>query len=142
MVLEKLVKNGARFAHAVAKQIPEPVNSKPLMSIRQVNEIIFKHVERQDINKQIIRAPSIAHPPSTSASACIIPLESDPNVRIHYRGKTDVIRFGKILEDLDTFAVWLAYKHNQGNEVEMGNPNHPAFHAVTACVDKISKYQH
>lgn len=61
-------------------------------------------------------------------------------------------RFGKILEDLDTFAVWMAYRHNQGPGVELGKsnlvklahfsilgtPNHPPFIAVTACVDKIN----
>lgn len=80
-----------------------------------------------------------AHPPSASASTCIIPLASQPEIRLHYVNKTNMTRFGKILEDLDTFAVWLAYKHNQGPNTELGTSlNHLPFNAVTACVDKIN----
>ncbi|CAD5233344.1 unnamed protein product [Bursaphelenchus xylophilus] len=136
MPIGHLAQSSTRFAHAVAKQIDQ-VNLAPLMSIRQLNDVIFRHVEAQNPTKIIKRNPEISHPPSASASACIIPLEQDPRIRINYHGKNKLIRFGKILEDLDTFAVWLAYKHNQGPEVEMGTPNHPPFHAVTACVDKI-----
>jgi acyl-coenzyme A thioesterase 9 len=78
-----------------------------------------------------------AHPPS--ASTCLIPLASQPEVRLHYVNKTNMTRFGKILEDLDTFAVWIAYRHNQGPDVDLGTtPNHIPFNAVTACVDKIN----
>uniref|UniRef100_A0A8R1Y6F1 HotDog ACOT-type domain-containing protein n=1 Tax=Onchocerca volvulus TaxID=6282 RepID=A0A8R1Y6F1_ONCVO len=47
------------------------------------------------------------------------------------------IRFGMLLEDLDTFAVWLAYRHNQG-EIPLQNPEglEPVTF-VTACVDHI-----
>lgn len=62
-----------------------------------------------------------------------------------------------ILETLKVnikFLVWMAYRHNQGPDVELGKflafllpnkistslgtPNHPPFIAVTACVDKIN----
>ncbi|CAD5230777.1 unnamed protein product [Bursaphelenchus okinawaensis] len=138
MTIKHLAKSSLRFAHAMAKQIHDPLNSAPLMNIRQINDIIFSHVAAQDSTKVVPRDVQISHPPSASATACIIPLKQDPNLRINYHGKNKLIRFGKILEDLDTFAVWLAYKHNQGPDVGMGIPNHPPFHAVTACVDKIN----
>ncbi|CAD5214565.1 unnamed protein product [Bursaphelenchus xylophilus] len=110
-----------------------------LLTIRQINDIIFKHVENQTLtNGNAAKHDAAGYSPRQSASACIIPLGSEPSIRIFYVANTEHVRFGKILEDLDTFAVWMAYRHNQGPEVPMGTPNHIPFHAVTACVDKIN----
>ncbi|KAI6233385.1 Acyl-coenzyme A thioesterase 9, mitochondrial [Aphelenchoides fujianensis] len=127
----------ARFGRALAQQI-QPSSSQQLMTIKQINEIIFRHVALQRDVQTIPADPLRAHPPSASASACLIPLASQPEIRLNYVNKFNMTRFGKILEDLDTFAVWLAYKHNQDPAVELGTPTHPPFHAVTACVDKIN----
>ncbi|KAI6180127.1 Acyl-coenzyme A thioesterase 9, mitochondrial [Aphelenchoides besseyi] len=127
----------ARFGRALAQQI-QPSAAQELMTIKQINDVIFRHVALQNQMKTFQVDPLRSIPPSASATACIIPLASQPEIRLHYVNKSNTTRFGKILEDLDTFAVWLAYKHNQGPDVELGTPNHPPFHAVTACVDKIN----
>ncbi|XP_076454453.1 acyl-coenzyme A thioesterase 9, mitochondrial-like [Babylonia areolata] len=65
----------------------------------------------------------------------IIPLGHDPLVRDKYLSFVRGLRFGRLLEDLDTFAVWICYIHNQ-------NPNKGQFlksplSTVTALVDRI-----
>lgn len=64
--------------------------------------VIFICLPNQNFSIQF--DPLRAHPPSASASACVIPLASQPEIRLHYVNKTNMTRFGKILEDLDTFA--------------------------------------
>ncbi|KAI6192370.1 Acyl-coenzyme A thioesterase 9, mitochondrial [Aphelenchoides bicaudatus] len=130
--------SAARLGRAVAQQSIQPNSLPELMTIKQINEIIFRHVALQNAVNPHQFDPKRAYPPSASASACLIPLASQPEIRLHYINKTNMTRFGKILEDLDTFAVWMAYKHNQGPDIELGTPNHPPFNAVTACVDKIN----
>lgn len=92
-----------------------------------------------------------SNPPSASRDIAIIPLGSKPERRLEYLNYRDTVRFGQILEDLDTFAgnslllinflnkflVWLAYKHNQPIGMEMGTPGHHPMLIVTACVDRI-----
>jgi acyl-coenzyme A thioesterase 9 len=78
------------------------------------------------------------NPMSASRDVAIIPLGSQPERRLEYLNYRDTVRFGQILEDLDTFAVWLAYKHNQAGGVAMGIPAlHSPMLIVTACVDRI-----
>lgn len=39
-----------------------------------------------------------------SRDSAIIPLGSEPQIRLQYVNFTELVRFGKLLEDLDTFA--------------------------------------
>ncbi|CAK9297215.1 unnamed protein product [Gordionus sp. m RMFG-2023] len=71
-----------------------------------------------------------------SYSTAILPLAEDVSLRDYYILSDKKIRFGRLLEDLDTFAVWIGYKHNQkraGLE-----PGKIPFNMVTALVDKIT----
>lgn len=71
-----------------------------------------------------------------SYDTAIIPLGSDLSMREKYMTFHKTIRIGRLLEDLDVFAVTLCYKH-------ILNPNQPAdisvspYSIVTACVDQM-----
>ncbi|XP_046645091.1 acyl-coenzyme A thioesterase 9, mitochondrial-like [Daphnia pulicaria] len=73
---------------------------------------------------------------SDSYDTAIIPLGSDISMREKYMTFHKTIRIGRLLEDLDVFAVTLCYKH-------ILNPNQPAdisvspYSIVTACVDQM-----
>ncbi|XP_033099191.1 acyl-coenzyme A thioesterase 9, mitochondrial-like isoform X2 [Anneissia japonica] len=63
--------------------------------------------------------------------ACI-PLASKSFLREKYVNFSNTIRIGRILEDLDTFAVWISYQHNK----RTGEKQSPLV-IVTALVDRI-----
>ena len=71
-----------------------------------------------------------------SFDQCIIPLGSDKQLRDRYLTHFGGVRVGRLLEDMDIFAVSLVFKH-------MLNPRTPAdstqspFSIVTALVDRI-----
>ncbi|TKR81671.1 hypothetical protein L596_015505 [Steinernema carpocapsae] len=69
-----------------------------------------------------------------SHSRYIIPLESDPEMRLEYSTAGGNVRFGKVLEDLDRFSVYLSYRHNQGGHITI--PNN-ARTLVTGSVQRI-----
>ncbi|VDK65288.1 unnamed protein product [Anisakis simplex] len=71
-----------------------------------------------------------------SRDSIAIPLGSEPSLRLQYMNYKNFVRFGKLLEDLDTFAVWISYKHNQRSG-PMGIPSHHPMVIVTAAVDEI-----
>ena len=70
-----------------------------------------------------------------SFDSAIIPLASDLSMREKYMTFHKTVRIGRLLEDLDVFAVTLAYKHIQ-------NPKQPPdvtspYSVVTGSVDQI-----
>lgn len=76
-----------------------------------------------------------------SRDQVLIPLSlKSSNIEFHtkYINWRNHVRFGMLLEDLDTFAVWLAYRHNQGEIGVHSNSNDfEPITFVTACVDHI-----
>ncbi|KAM3718622.1 Acyl-coenzyme A thioesterase 9 [Dirofilaria immitis] len=75
-----------------------------------------------------------------SRDQVLIPLSlKSSNVEFHtkYINCHNRVRFGMLLEDLDTFAVWLAYRHNQGEIPLQNSENLEPVTFVTACVDHI-----
>lgn len=64
-----------------------------------------------------------------------IPIGSDVLLRELYLNSAKHIRLGKILEDLDIFAVWIAYKHNM--DPSAGSSQMSPLSFVTANVDRI-----
>ena len=58
---------------------------------------------------------------SDSYREAVIPLGSDPKVTEKYLNFYKGIRFGRILEDLDTFAGTVGFVDRE----ETGGPNHP-----------------
>ncbi|VDN26739.1 unnamed protein product [Gongylonema pulchrum] len=80
---------------------------------------------------------------SDSRDRVLIPLRSkrhDKQFHTKYINWRHLVRFGMLLEDLDTFAVWLSYRHNQGVIPSQQQRNLQPMTFVTACVDHISKY--
>jgi len=70
-----------------------------------------------------------------SFDSAIIPLGSDPSLRDRYLTHQGGVRIGRLLEDMDIFAVHLVFKHvlNPLQRPGMGSP----FSIVTALVDQI-----
>ncbi|KAH7697394.1 acyl-CoA thioesterase 9-like protein [Aphelenchoides avenae] len=111
-------------------------SSSSFQTIQHVREALKNHVDAMDVAELSPYDPNRAHPMSISEDTAVIPLGSRPEIRLQYINHEDLMRFGMILEDLDTFAVWLAYKHNQGG-APLGTPSHHPMCIVTACVDRI-----
>ncbi|XP_028813257.1 acyl-coenzyme A thioesterase 9, mitochondrial isoform X2 [Denticeps clupeoides] len=61
-----------------------------------------------------------------------LPLGSQPSLREKYLNYHNSVRFGRILEDLDSLAVLICYSHTRNEELNMS-----PLSIVTALVDKI-----
>uniref|UniRef100_A0A8C7A3U6 Acyl-CoA thioesterase 9 n=1 Tax=Neovison vison TaxID=452646 RepID=A0A8C7A3U6_NEOVI len=62
----------------------------------------------------------------------LLPLGSQPELREKYLTVQNTIRFGRILEDLDSLGVLICYMHTRIHEAKMS-----PLSIVTALVDKI-----
>lgn len=62
----------------------------------------------------------------------LLPLGSQPELREKYLTVQNTVRFGRILEDLDSLGVLICYKHNKIQSAKMS-----PLSIVTALVDKI-----
>ncbi|XP_060231354.1 acyl-coenzyme A thioesterase 9, mitochondrial [Meriones unguiculatus] len=62
----------------------------------------------------------------------LLPLGSDPSLREKYLTVQNTVRFGRILEDLDSLGVLICYMHTKDQSVKMS-----PLSIVTALVDKI-----
>uniref|UniRef100_A0A0R3RLJ3 HotDog ACOT-type domain-containing protein n=1 Tax=Elaeophora elaphi TaxID=1147741 RepID=A0A0R3RLJ3_9BILA len=73
-----------------------------------------------------------------SRDRVVIPLKSSSKeFHTKYISWSNHVRFGMLLEDLDTFAVWLAYRHNQGEMSMENSKDLEPITFATACVDHI-----
>ncbi|ELT98028.1 hypothetical protein CAPTEDRAFT_123067 [Capitella teleta] len=70
-----------------------------------------------------------------SYEAAVIPLKSDKELRGKYVNSFNLVRYGRIMEDLDTMAVWISFSHNRTNGAEREYRSPLSF--VTAMVDSI-----
>lgn len=70
-----------------------------------------------------------------SFTSAIIPLASDIKLRDKYVGFLGEIRIGRLMEDMDLFAVWVVHQHVLVPELKPGTPLPYTF--VTILVDKI-----
>uniref|UniRef100_A0A665WDS7 HotDog ACOT-type domain-containing protein n=1 Tax=Echeneis naucrates TaxID=173247 RepID=A0A665WDS7_ECHNA len=66
-----------------------------------------------------------------------LPLGSEPQLREKYLTFHNTVRFGRILEDLDSLAVLISYSHTYNPELKRS-----PLSIVTALVDKIDMRQH
>ena len=71
-----------------------------------------------------------------SFDSAIIPLGSDLSMREKYASFHNTVRVGRLLEDLDVFAVTLCYKHILNPKQPKEIPSSP-YSIVTALVDQI-----
>jgi len=62
----------------------------------------------------------------------VIPLAGSVELQQKYVNFWNAVRFGRIMEDLDSMAVWISYTHNQ-----KANQKKSALSIVTAAVDRI-----
>ncbi|XP_028289830.1 acyl-coenzyme A thioesterase 9, mitochondrial isoform X2 [Gouania willdenowi] len=67
----------------------------------------------------------------------LLPLGSEPLLREKYLTFHNTVRFGRILEDLDSLAVLISYSHTFNPELKKS-----PLSIVTALVDKIDMRQH
>ncbi|XP_035692584.1 acyl-coenzyme A thioesterase 9, mitochondrial-like [Branchiostoma floridae] len=100
----------------------------------------FWSVEAEDRSKLATQLPSSQDEltPRRSAESrqqVVIPLATNEPLREKYINFFKGIRFGRILEDLDTFAVWISYQHNKGEGEKS------PLSIVTALVDRIVMHE-
>ncbi|KAL7638496.1 UNVERIFIED_CONTAM: hypothetical protein RMT77_011066 [Armadillidium vulgare] len=72
---------------------------------------------------------------SDSWDCALIPLGSNSELREKYLTFLGGVRTGRLLEDMDIFAVWLCYKHILNPLQKEGYPS--PYAVVTALVDRI-----
>lgn len=72
-----------------------------------------------------------------SYAEAIIPLQSEPELRNRYANFQQCVRFGRLLEDLDTMAVHVAYLHNKSQNISLNGHTLSPIVIVTALVDRI-----
>lgn len=70
-----------------------------------------------------------------SFTSAIIPLSTDISLREKYVGFLGNVRLGRLMEDMDLFAVWIVHQHVQVPNLTPGVPLPYTF--VTILVDKI-----
>lgn len=72
-----------------------------------------------------------------SYAEAVIPLETEPELRNRYANFQQAVRFGRLLEDLDTMAVHIAYLHNKSQNLNLNGQTLSPIVIVTALVDRI-----
>lgn len=72
-----------------------------------------------------------------SSLEVFLPLGSEPQLREKYLTFHNTVRFGRILEDLDSLAVLISYSHTYNPELKRS-----PLSIVTALVDKIDMRHH
>ncbi|XP_069103538.1 acyl-coenzyme A thioesterase 9, mitochondrial-like [Argopecten irradians] len=128
-------------------------SSKPqgFTTIKQARAMLEELVGAQKIWGTPTEAPSQSLPSFTqedlpmrtmkdSYQEAVIPLGSNPHTREKYINFYDGIRFGRILEDLDTFAVLISYTHTTHDDQTSDHKSPIAI--VTALVDRIELEEH
>lgn len=72
-----------------------------------------------------------------SYAEAIIPLGERPELRNKYANFKKGVRFGRLLEDLDTMAVHISYLHNKSQSVDINGSKVSPIVIVTGSVDQI-----
>ncbi|XP_056440424.1 acyl-CoA thioesterase 9, tandem duplicate 1 isoform X2 [Gadus chalcogrammus] len=95
--------------------------------------------ERLSLSSMLARSQGDLPPRSMKDSSheVHLPLGSEPHIREKYLTHHNTVRFGRILEDLDSLAVLISYSHTHNPAL----PRSP-LSIVTALVDKIDMRQH
>ncbi|XP_022085419.1 acyl-coenzyme A thioesterase 9, mitochondrial-like [Acanthaster planci] len=114
----------------VRKQLEELVGAQKVWSEQQQDrsDLYSQLAEKQEDLEERCMADSYQE--------AVIPLGEDPRCQEKYLNFYKTVRIGKIMEDLDTFAVWISYQHNR----ESGAKATPLV-IVTALVDRIDLHE-
>jgi acyl-coenzyme A thioesterase 9 len=96
-------------------------------------------VDKNDLAKNLPKSQSELKPVEMRSdySETIIPLGDEPIYRNRYGNFQKLIRFGRILEDLDTLAVHISYNFNKDQNVKINNRTISPIVIVTGLVDRI-----
>ncbi|VBB33956.1 unnamed protein product [Acanthocheilonema viteae] len=112
----------------------------PIRTIIDVRKALEHHIlliKRNDPAKSRVKKFQ-SRMMDDSRDQVLIPLKSSSKeFTTKYINWRNNVRFGMLLEDLDTFAVWLAYRHNQGEIHLQNSEDFEPITFVTACVDHI-----
>ena len=77
---------------------------------------------REHLMKHVPTSPDDLPPRSMqdSFTSAIIPLSSDISLREKYLGFLGNVRIGRLMEDMDMFAVWVVHQHISLPNLEPG----------------------
>lgn len=112
-----------------------------IKTMPEVGEALKSHVGHgSDLSAAHLKLPKSQDEIPTrcmldSYDECIIPVKSSPSIQKSHITGQGLVRFGRILEDMDEFAVWLCYRHLQYPNLSFGVPM--PVNMVTALVDSI-----
>ncbi len=108
--LEKLVAFDPSFGDSIAKSLKQTITSQ------------------KELKKE---------PMSASYAEAIIPLGDRPELRNKYSNFQKQVRYGRLLEDLDTMAVHISYLHNKSQFLIENDREVSPIVIVTGSVDQI-----
>ncbi|XP_038066787.1 acyl-coenzyme A thioesterase 9, mitochondrial-like [Patiria miniata] len=115
----------------VRKQLQELIGTQKVWSEQQQDRsgLFSQLAQRQeDLEERCM---------TDSYQEAVIPLGVDPRCQEKYLNFFKTVRIGKIMEDLDTFAVWISYQHNR----DYTEANSTPLVIVTALVDRIDLHE-
>ncbi|CAJ0587543.1 unnamed protein product, partial [Mesorhabditis spiculigera] len=72
-----------------------------------------------------------------SLARVTVRLSGSGEERRRYLTAKGTVRMGRLLEDLDHYAVWLCYLHNRSDVTKLDSPPSLPRSIVTGCVDRI-----
>lgn len=137
-----LLTHGRGLAQGSENKICKPLHIQEvrnkLREIVGVSTIWRDHVKAMEERKLLhnfLATSQKALPPKKMKDSYIevlLPLGSDPDLRDKYLTVQNTVRFGRILEDLDSLGVLVCYMHNQNHSTKMS-----PLSIVTVLVDKI-----
>lgn len=93
-------------------------------------KLLANHVKKDQSNLQ-------KHRMTESFAEAVIPLGDQPELRNRYGNFQQTVRFGRLLEDLDTMAVHISYLHNKSQNIVLNGREVSPIVIVTALVDRI-----
>ncbi|XP_046549228.1 LOW QUALITY PROTEIN: acyl-coenzyme A thioesterase 9, mitochondrial-like [Haliotis rubra] len=142
----------AHFSRALVSQLQARCHTTapPIMTIREARSILLKMVGTStDYGPSCVPTVSRVRKSQDELAdrgmkdsywEAIIPLETDLTVRERYITFQKGIRFGRIMEDLDTLAGCICYTHYSDPDVDP--EDHAPVGIVTALVDRIELHNH
>ena len=93
-------------------------------------EFLVNHVKKDQSSLK-------KHRMTESFAEAVIPLADQPELRNRYGNFQKTVRLGRLLEDLDTMAVYISYLHNKSQNITLNGREVSPIVIVTALVDKI-----
>ncbi|KAK7074699.1 Acyl-coenzyme A thioesterase 9, mitochondrial [Halocaridina rubra] len=139
--------NNSRISAVILRYLHSAEDTPPTKTVRDVIQSLTDKVGAAKSFSQTVDRTALLELLPTSQKelpsrsmkdswdSAIIPLGSEIRLREKYMTFLGGVRVGRLLEDLDVFAVWLCYKHimNPKQKADLPSP----YSIVTALVDRI-----